>query len=176
VLSQKKLWSSLTTNALKNKSGRFPKGIAAAKARLGGGGAGGGACGRAYEGWAPRRCVSPTAVLVAQRQQRAWNLEPVIVPEKSSRKLTHPPPQVHGRVFFFWSAPLKNNYVARTIGWRRIFWLPDKSRPSGEALKIQPAPPGMPFGVHVDVITSMANLEVFFLPPRYPRPPGTPPW
>jgi hypothetical protein len=32
------------------------------------------------------------------------------------------------------------------------------------------------FGVHIDVITSMANLEVFFLPPRYPRPPGAPPW
>jgi hypothetical protein len=47
---------------------------------------------------------------------------------------------------------------------------------SGSALKIQPAPPGMPFGVHIDVITSMANLEVFFLSPRYPRPPGAPPW
>jgi hypothetical protein len=47
---------------------------------------------------------------------------------------------------------------------------------SGEALKIHPAPPGMPFGVHIDVITSMANLEGFVLPPRYPRPPGAPPW
>ena len=34
---------------------------------------------------------------------------------------------------------------------------------SGEALKIQPAPLGMPFGVHIDLIASMANLEGFFL-------------
>jgi hypothetical protein len=39
-----------------------------------------------------------------------------------------------------------------------------------------PPPPGMPFGVHIDLITSMANLEGLFLPPRYPRPPGAPPW
>jgi hypothetical protein len=32
------------------------------------------------------------------------------------------------------------------------------------------------FGVHIDVITSMANSQVFFLSPRYPRPPGAPPW
>jgi hypothetical protein len=51
-----------------------------------------------------------------------------------------------------------------------------KSKHSASALKIQPAPPGMPFGVHIDVITSMANLEGFVLPPRYPRPPGAPPW
>jgi hypothetical protein len=47
---------------------------------------------------------------------------------------------------------------------------------SGSALKIQPAPPGMSFGVHIDLITSMANLEGLFLYPRYPRPPGAPPW
>jgi hypothetical protein len=35
---------------------------------------------------------------------------------------------------------------------------------------------GMPFGVHIDLVTSMANLEGLFLPPRYPRPPGAPPW
>ena len=42
---------------------------------------------------------------------------------------------------------------------------------SGGALKIQPAPPGMPFGVHIDVITSMANLEVFFFVPQVPPAP-----
>jgi hypothetical protein len=50
---------------------------------------------------------------------------------------------------------------------QRIFWttrgMPStgpaaSSCGSGEALKIQPAPPGMPFGVHIDVITSMANV------------------
>jgi hypothetical protein len=58
-----------------------------------------------------------------------------------------------------------------------IFQISDHS---GSVLKVQPAPPGMPFGVHIDdvidVTTSMANLEVFFLSPRYPRPPGAPPW
>jgi hypothetical protein len=33
----------------------------------------------------------------------------------------------------------------------------------------------MPFGVQIDVITSMANLEVFLLPPKYPRPPAVHP-
>ena len=48
---------------------------------------------------------------------------------------------------------------------------------SGEALKIQPAPPGMPFGVHIDVITSMANLGfggIFFAPQVPPAPRCTP--
>jgi hypothetical protein len=46
------------------------------------------------------------------------------------------------------------------------------------ALKIQPAPPGTPFGVHLDRSgsVSMADLEVCFLPPRYPQPPSAPPW
>jgi hypothetical protein len=45
---------------------------------------------------------------------------------------------------------------------------------SGSALKTKPAPPGMPFGVHIDLITSMANLEVHFCPPGTPGPPVHP--
>jgi hypothetical protein len=32
----------------------------------------------------------------------------------------------------------------------------------------------MPFGVHIDLITSMANFEVFFGPPGTPGPPVHP--
>jgi hypothetical protein len=71
-------------------------------------------------------------------------------------------------------------YIVGVGASRSGEWRPTPNTPtptgSGSVLKIQPAPPGMPFGVHIDVITSMANLEGFFLPPRYPRPPGAPPW
>jgi hypothetical protein len=45
---------------------------------------------------------------------------------------------------------------------------------SGSALKIQPAPPGMPFGVHIDVITSLAIWGYFFCPPGTLGPPVHP--
>jgi hypothetical protein len=35
---------------------------------------------------------------------------------------------------------------------------------------------GMPFGVHIDLITPMANLEGFCFAPQVPPAPGAPPW